>query len=71
MIEYISDLSILMEKQGNLKCLMKSIEEFRDEKAILEILKWNALLRIGRSLQLFADPKYKDFSLWEKFNEKF
>jgi hypothetical protein len=71
MIEYISDLSILIEKQGNLKCLAKSIEDFRDDKAVLEILKWNALLRIGRSLQLFSDPKYKDFSLWEKFNEKF
>ena len=37
----------------------------------MEILKWNALLRIGQSLYLFSDPKYKDFSLWEKFNEKF
>jgi hypothetical protein len=71
MIEYIEDLTILIEKQGNLKCLLKTIEEFRDDKNVLEILKWNALLRIGRALQLFSDPKYKDFSLWEKFNEKF
>lgn len=54
-----------------MKCLAKTVEDFRVDKTVLDILKWNALIRIGRSLQLFSDPKYKDFSLWEKFNEKF
>lgn len=71
MIEYIGDLKILMEQKDNFKCLAKSMDDFRDEKFLLDLLKWNALLRIGKCLQLFADPKYKDFSLWEKFNEKF
>jgi hypothetical protein len=38
---------------------------------LLDLLKWSALFRIGKGLSMFADPKYKDFSLWEKFNEKF
>ena len=71
MVDYISDLKILMEQKSNFKCMAKSLDEFRDEKFILEILKWNALIRIGKCLQLFADPKNKDFSVWEKFNEKF
>ncbi len=71
MVEYIGDLKVLVEKRENFKCMAKSLDEFRDEKFILDLLKWNALLRIGKCLQLFADPKYKDFSLWEKFNEKF
>ena len=29
------------------------------------------MFRIGKCLQLFADPKNKDFSMWEKFNERF
>ena len=71
MIEYIGDLKILMEQKANFKSLAKSMDEFRDEKFLLDLLKWNALIRIGKCLQLFADPRYKDFSLWEKFNEKF
>ena len=38
---------------------------------MLELLKWEALVRIAKALRLFSDPKYKDFSDWEKFNEKF
>jgi hypothetical protein len=71
MVEYIGDLKILIEQKDNFKCMAKSLDEFRDEKLMLDLIKWNALIRIGRGLQLFADPKYKDFSLWEKFNEKF
>jgi hypothetical protein len=71
MVEYIADLKVLLEQKGNFKCMVKSLDEFRDEKLILEILKWNALIRIGKCLQLFADPKNKEYSVWEKFNEKF
>ncbi len=71
MIEYIADLNVLMEQKANFKCLAKSIDEFRNEKFILDLLKWNALIRIGKNIQLFADPKHKDISVWEKFNEKF
>jgi hypothetical protein len=71
MIEYIADLKVLMEQKGNFKWLAKSIDEFRNEKFILDLLKWNAIIRIGKNLQLFADPKHKDISVWEKFNEKF
>jgi hypothetical protein len=71
MLEYIGDIKVLMEQMGNFKCLAKSLDDMRDEKFLLDLLKWNALIRIGKCLQLFADPQYKDFSLWEKFNQKF
>jgi len=71
MIEYIADLKVLMEQKSNFKCLAKFIDEFRNETFILDLLKWNAIIRIGKNLQLFGDPKHKDISVWEKFNEKF
>ena len=71
MVEYIGDLKVLVEQRGNFKCLAKSLDDFRDEKFLLDLLKWNALFRIGKCLQLFSDPKNKDFSMWEKFNERF
>jgi hypothetical protein len=70
MIDYIMDLKTLMENPG-LKCTAARVEDFKDEKFLLEILKWNALLRIGFCLKLFSDPKYNKFSLWEKFNQQF
>lgn len=69
MIEYIGDLTLLLK--GPIKSQASSQEFFKDEMNLLEILKFNALIRIGKCLQLFADPKYKDFSMWEKFNERF
>lgn len=68
---YIQDLKVIIEKGLNFKLDTNDAAYFTVEINLLELLKWNALLRIGNSLQLFADPKYKDFSLWEKFNEKF
>jgi hypothetical protein len=50
MVEYIGDLKVLVEKRENFKCMAKSLDEFRDEKFILDLLKWNALLRIGKCL---------------------
>jgi len=44
---------------------------FKDEKNLLDLLKWSALYRIAKCLLLFADKKYKDYSLWEKFYQKF
>jgi hypothetical protein len=71
MLEYIVDLKELVSLKGNFKCPAKTIDEFRDEKFILDLLKWNALVRIAKNLQTFADPKNKDVSSWEKFNQKF
>ena len=71
MLEYISDLKELMAMQDNFKCAANNIDEFRDEKFILDLLKWNALIRIGKNLQIFADPKNKELSSWEKFNERY
>lgn len=68
MIEYIMDLKKLMENPS-LKCTVTKVEDFKDEKFLLEILKWNALLRIGFCLKLFSDPEYNKFSMWEKFNQ--
>lgn len=50
MVEYIGDLKILIEQKDNFKCLAKSLDDFRDEKLLLDLLKWNALMRIGRCL---------------------
>ncbi len=71
MLEYILDLKELMALQDNFKCPAKTMDEFRDEKFILDLLKWNALVRIVKNLQTFSDPKHKGVSTWEKFNQKF
>lgn len=54
-----------------MKCTISSVADLKDDKTLLDLLKWNALMRIAHCLHLFSDPKYKDFSLWEKFYEKF
>jgi len=50
MVEYIGDLKVLVEQRGNFKCLAKCLDDFRDEKFLLDLLKWNALFRIGKCL---------------------
>jgi hypothetical protein len=37
----------------------------------MDLMKWNALYWIAQNVLQFADDKYKDFSLWEKFNQVF
>jgi hypothetical protein len=49
-IEYISELTTLMSDPESVRCKATSREYFRDEKNLYELLKWNALYRIGRSL---------------------
>lgn len=50
LMEYIKDIQVLMEKGAALKCEATSQAFFESEDNLLEILKWNALLRIGKSL---------------------
>lgn len=44
---------------------------FSKVENLANLLKWNALMSIGRALTLFSDAKYKDYSDWEKFYQKF
>lgn len=37
----------------------------------MDLLKWNALYWIAKNIVQFSGDKYKDFSLWEKFNQVF
>lgn len=54
MVEYIADLKLL---QGDKPAFALSSEaSLKDEQTLLTLLKLNALLRIGKCLQLFADP---------------
>ena len=70
-IEYIEDLPTLINERDSITCKATSTEYFKDEKTLLDLLKWNALYRIANSIRLFADEKYNNFSLWEKFYQKF
>lgn len=56
-----------MINTDEIKCKADSIEYFKDEKSLLNLMKFNALYRIANCLSLFSLPKYKDYSLWEKF----
>ena len=71
MIGYIKDLKVLVAEGKNFRCKAEGIDYFRDEQNLLDLMKWSALLRIAKILQIFAEPKYKEFTLWEKINEKF
>lgn len=68
MISYIEDLKLLASLPPS---TVTKKEEFLNPATLLSLLKWNALFRIGHSLLLFSNPKYKQFSQWEKFNMKF
>ena len=56
MMEYIADLKLLQADKPALTLSENSKSNFLNEKVLLDLLKFNALLRIGKCLQLFADP---------------
>lgn len=72
-LDYINDLPILISEAESVRVTNdpSDVGYFSSINNLLQLLKWNALMSIGRALQLFANPKYKDYSDWEKFYQKF
>ena len=67
-LAYINELTSL-----NKKLVIEGDEAtfFSDTTNLVNILKQNALYSIAHCLALFGNPKYKDYSEWEKFYQTF
>lgn len=66
-IEYLSELPKILASEEDIKCQNGTKDYFKDEKNLMDLLKYNALYRIAKCLLDFSSDKYKHFSLWEKF----
>ena len=63
-LEYINDLPILMNDPKSIRVTAAADDKsyFLNINNLVNLLKWNALYSIGRALQLYSDPKYKEYS---------
>ena len=69
-LSYIEELKTL---DPNVCCAAADGDRvfFSNEQNLVNLLKHSALLAISNCLQMFANPKYKGFSAWEKFYQTF
>lgn len=69
-LSYLNDLPTLAQNLGK-KCSGTTLEFFLDNSNLVELLRIAALMGVGHCMTLFADPKYKGYSNWEKFYQTF
>jgi len=65
LVEYVNELPTVMGKKAS----FRTVEDLKSVETCLEILKVNALFRIGYCGQLMA--KKDGLSTWEKFNQAY
>jgi len=63
--DYINELPLFRKNKSQAACQATSKEELAHREPLLNLLKYNSLYHLEKTLVLFA--QYKELSTWEKF----
>lgn len=66
--DYINELPLFRKNKSNFVCSITLKEELAHGEPLIDLLKYNSLYHLDKTLVLFA--QYKELSTWEKFFQK-